>query len=93
MNRLSVIYYCILSGTNAQLTYDILSSNISNFDSLLTIGPTDGVIRKRGSASFDREVTGNIYLTIVAYDNGTHQRNGTTEVLIKLLVCAINYSL
>ena len=40
-----------------------------------------------GAGSFDRETTGNINLTIVAYDNGTTQLTGTAQVLIILLVC------
>ena len=39
-----------------------------------------------GASSFDRETTGNINLTVVAYDNGTPQLNGTAQVLIILLV-------
>ena len=80
----------ISSGPNAQLSYSILSSNVS-ISGLLIIGSTDGIITKLSGMPFDRETTGNIQLTIVARDNGSPRRSGTTEVLIELQVCAIKY--
>lgn len=39
-----------------------------------------------GAGSFNRETTGNINLTVIAYDNGTLPLTGTAQVLIILLV-------
>ena len=39
-----------------------------------------------GARNFDRETTGDINLTVIAYDNGILQLTGTAQVLIILLV-------
>ena len=81
MIMLTIMYV----GVNAEITYHIQSSNV-NITGLLTIDRSSGVISKMGAGSFDRETTGNINLTVIAYDNGTLPLTGTAQVLIILLV-------
>ena len=84
-----VINYSL--GSNAQLTYDIEYSDV-NITELLTINQYTGVISKMGARNFDRETTGDINLTVIAYDNGSPQLNSTAQVLIILLVSFITIS-
>ena len=63
-----------------------------NITELLTINQYTGVISKMGASNFDRETTGDINLTVIAYDNGSPQLNGTAQVLIILLVSFITIS-
>lgn len=75
-------------GNNSQLTYAIVSSNV-NVTGLLNIDQSTGVISKMGIENFDREMTGHINLTVIAYDNGFPRLTGTTQVLIILQVYII----
>ena len=78
-----------LLGINAELTYQILDSNVTTINDLLTINQSTGVISKIISANFDRETTGDISLTVIAYDSGLPPLNGTAQVIIRLQVSLI----